>query len=193
MPSYPKDRFDELPEDLKRIGAHRSPHKRGRGWIAFAWAALATGVLVFAGLFGLSKFLGVDIGLPIFQVAESSTPTPTPTHIPTADPVTDPSTIAPERNIHIAVLNGTATAGLHNTVGDVLAAAGWPIDSRTRASEHDIDKTTVYYSDPANEDVARGLVEAMSVGRIRLVPAETYPGTAITIVLGADYPGAAKP
>jgi hypothetical protein len=190
MPSYPKDRFDELPEDLKRVGAHRSPRKRGRGWIAFAWAALATGVLVFAGLFGLSKFLGVDIGLPIFQAGTSSTPTPTPTPTPTAEPVLDPTGIAPDRNIKIAVLNGTTAAGLQNVAGDALAGAGWPIDSRSRASEQDIEKTTVYYSDPLNEDVARGLVVAMSVGQIRLVPADTYPGTAITIVLGADYPGA---
>ena len=50
------DRFDNLPEGLLRIGAHRAAAKRGRGWIAFAWAALATGILVALGLYGLAIF-----------------------------------------------------------------------------------------------------------------------------------------
>ena len=188
MAAYPKDRFDELPDDLKRIGAHRGPKKKGGGWIAFAWALLATGVLIFGGLWGLSKFVGVDVGLPIFQAAPAATPTPTPT--PTADPVLDPATIDPARLIKITVFNGTATAGLENTVGDALAAGGWPIDGRTNAAERDIAKTTVYYTTAADEDVARGLVVAMGVGEIRLVAPDVFPGTLINIVIGADYPGA---
>jgi len=188
MAAYPKDRFDELPEDLKRIGAHRGPKKKGGGWVAFAWALLATGVLIFVGLWGLSKFVGVDVGLPIFQAAPAATPTPTPT--PTADPVLDPTTIDPARLIKITVFNGTAVVGLENTVGDALAATGWPIDSRANAAQRDIEETTVYYTTEADEDVARGLVVAMGVGQIRLVTPDVFPGTPINIVLGADYPGA---
>jgi hypothetical protein len=189
MASYPKDRFDELPEDLKRIGAHRGPKKKGGGWVGFAWAALATGVLIFGGLWGLTTIVGIDVGLPIFQPAATPTPTPTPT--PTADPVLDPTTIDPARGvIKIAVLNGTPSAGLQNTVGDALGALGWTIDSRTNASSTDIESTTVYYSDPLNEDVARGLVLALGAGDVRLVTPETFPATPITIVIGADYPGA---
>ncbi|MFF1875752.1 hypothetical protein, partial [Kitasatospora herbaricolor] len=51
---YPKDRFDTIPEDLHRVGAHRAPRARGRGWIGVGWAALATVVLVGLGVFGLS-------------------------------------------------------------------------------------------------------------------------------------------
>src|SRR5476649_2551082 len=54
MASFPHDQFDEIPTDLARIGAHRAPAKRGLGWVRFGWAALATAVLVVAGLFGLS-------------------------------------------------------------------------------------------------------------------------------------------
>lgn len=185
MAAYPKDQFDRLPEDLQRIGAHRAPKKPGRGWIGFAWAVLATGVLVFGGLFGLSKFLGIDIGLPIFT---ASTPTPTPTPTPTAKPLTDPTKIDAARAIKITVLNGTAVAGLQDTVAASLRTAGWPIDSAALASAKDIEETTVYYSDPTNEDVARGLVVAMGVGKIRLVSADTFPGSPLTVVLGADYP-----
>ena len=190
MAAYPKDRFDELPEDLKRIGAHRGPKKKGGGWIAFAWALLATGVIIFAGLWGLSKFVGVDVGLPIFQAGETPAPTPTPT--PTAEPILDPTTIDPVRGvINITVLNGTPTAGVENTVGDALAAAGWTINSRTNAAERDIAETIVYYDNAANEDVARGLVVALGVGKIKLVPVDTFLGAPVNIVLGADYPGAA--
>ncbi len=105
MASYPKDRFDDLPPDLNRVGAHRAVPKGGRGWIAFAWAALASGVLVLAGLLGIAYLGNIDLGL--FPIA--STPTPTPTPTPTAEPLTDPALIATlgaDRAISITVLNG---------------------------------------------------------------------------------------
>ena len=58
--------------------------------------------------------------------------------------------------------------------------------ARTQASEKTVEKTLIYYSDPANEDVARGLVLALGVGDIRL--SDAFPGAPITVVLGADYP-----
>ncbi len=185
MASYPKDRFDRLPEDLARVGAHRAPRKRGRGWIGFAWALLATGVLVFGGLFGISRFLNIDLGIGLFPVIAEPTPTPTPT--PTMAPVTDPSTISPDRKITITVLNGTPVAGLQGTVGAELAAAGWPIGTQANASVDDIEQTYVYYIDPLDEGVARGLAIALGVGDIRLVDPETVSSAPITIVLGADY------
>lgn len=185
MASYPPDQFDQLPPDLVRVGAHRAPQKGGRGWIGFAWAVLATGLLVLVGLFGLKTFLGIDIDLPIFEAATTPTPTPTPT--PTATPLTDPSTIDPARGIKITVLNGTATVGIEDTVEASLTAAGWPIDSAALASEKTIEETIVYYSDSLNEDVARGLVGALGVGKIRLVSADAFPASPLTIVLGSDY------
>ena len=184
MARYPKDQFDEQPENLVRVGAHRAPRRKGRGWIGFAWAVLATGVLVIGGLYGLSRLTdGIAFEFPNFAGEETSTPTPTPT--PTAAPVLDPATIDPARLISITVLNGTATAGLHTVVGDTLAAKLWPIGARTQSSAKDVAETFVYYGDPANEDVARGLVLALGVGDIRL--SDAFPGAPITIVLGADY------
>ncbi len=188
MAAYPKDRFDQLPEDLKRIGAHRGPKKKGGGWAGFALALLATGVLIFGGLWGLSTFVGVDVGLPIFQAPPE--PTPTPTQTPTADPVLDPTTIDPARLIDVTVLNGTPAAGLENTVGDALAAVGWVVEARAPAGEKNVEKTVVYYSDPANEDVARGVVVTLGKGEIRLVSADIFPASALTAVIGVDYPGA---
>jgi len=190
MAAAEQDRFDRVKDQPGRVGAHRGAKRRGRGWIAFAWAALATGALVFGGLFVLSRWLDVDFGLPVFA-QPTATPTPVET---TADPViTDPTTIDPARAITIVVLNGTPVAGLQTTVGDDLAAAGWPITSRATASDRAIDDTIVYYSNPADADIARGLVAALGVGEIREVAEGTFPGAKLTIVLGGDHPLVPQP
>lgn len=188
MATYPKDRFDDLPQDLERVGAHRAVRKGGRGWIAFGWAALASGVLVIAGLLGIAYIGNVDLGL--FPVETVAAPTPTPT--PTAEPLTDPAAIAPERGISITILNGS---GFQPAEADAVAKlAGWPIGTVTQAATSDVEETTVYYSDAANEDIARGIVTILGVGRVRLIDAAQMPSTApMVLVIGLDYPGVPQP
>ncbi|EAR24901.1 hypothetical protein A20C1_06456 [marine actinobacterium PHSC20C1] len=185
MASYPKDRYDELPDDVERVGAHRGPKRRGRGWIGFAWALLATGILVFGGLFALSQYLGDDLGIPFFASPEEPVSTPKPTEA--VEPLTDPATIDPARALVIDLLNGTSENGLQATVADELRTAGWPMGSATPASARDIEDTFIYYSNPGDEDVASGLVSTLGVGEIRLVEADVFPAAHITIVLGSDY------
>jgi len=185
MASFPRDRFDDIPSDVDRVGAHRAPRKPGRGWIAFAWAVVATAVLVVVGLFGLS-LVNPAIELP-FAPSEPSTPPPTETVIETAAPITDPTAVDPERmaTLTIAVLNGTPTMGLSNTAADQIAAAGWPDPSRAAATANDEKATYVYFSDPADEGIARGIMQLMGAADVRLTDA--FPIASITIVLGADY------
>ena len=184
MATFQKDRFDSVPDDLLRTGAHRGPAGKGRGWIGFAWAALATGVLVLAGLFGLSVITGkIAIDLPFIPATASATPTPSPTGTPTAAAKIDPA-------VPITILNGTTTAGLANLVGDNLVKEGWNgasanVGSRANAATRDIAKTIVYYSDPTNEGAARALVLSLKVGEISL--SKVYTESPITIVLGSDY------
>ena len=190
MAAPTQDRFDRITDVPGRVGAHRGPKRRGRGWITFAWALLATGALVFGGLVVLSRWLDVDFGLSVFS-QPTATPTPVET---TAEPIiTDPTTIDPARAITVIVLNGTPVAGLQTTVGDALLAAGWPITSRANSSDRAIEETVVYYSNPANADIARGLVAALGVGEIREVDPEQFPGAAITIVLGTNHPLVPQP
>ena len=184
MATYPHDRFDEPHDALPRVGAHRAAAKRGRAWIGFGWAALATVALVIAGVMALTLATGAD--LPFAQ--PSTTPTvveTTPPH--TAEPKQDPDLV-------ISILNGTPTRGLANQVGDTLVAEGWGgaavgVGSRANATSQDIEKTTVYYSDPANEAAARALVLDLKVGEVVL--ANDYPGSPVTVLIGSDYrPGA---
>lgn len=183
MANFPKDRFDELPEGVQRVGAHRAPASRARAWIGLGWAALATVVLVAAGVFALSV-INEDFRLPFFQ-AEEEEPTlaPTVTEEPEAEPALDPE-------VAITVLNGTPMAGLATTVGDELVAKGWGgaalgTGSRANASDRDIDDTVIYYNDPSLEGAARQLVIDLGVGEVRL--SDDFPTSPITVVLGADY------
>lgn len=181
MANYPKDRFDSVPDDLLRVGAHRAPAKKGRGWIAVAWAAFATLVLVVAGLYGLSAMTG-RIHLPFQAASASPTPTSTPKPTPTVAPKVDPA-------VPITVLNGTGTQGLATKVGDYLVTKGWKgaalgLGTRANASYDTIAKTVVYYKDAADEGAARALVQTLAVGEIRL---STDFKDRITVVIGSDY------
>ena len=184
MASFPRDRFDDIPTDVDRVGAHRAPRKRGRGWIAFAWAVLATAVLVVVGLFALSAF-DPRFELPFGE--ETPTPSATPTTVETAEPVTDPSTLDPAylSALTVSVLNGTPTTGLSNTAADQIAAAGWPNPSRASASNTAEPTTIVYYSSADDEGVARGIAQLVGATQVQL--SDAFPTAAITVVLGADY------
>jgi hypothetical protein len=165
MPSHAPDRFDEVPGDLSRVGAHRAPRPRLHRFRVFAWAALATGALVALG------------------VARQDVTT-----IPgTAAPTTVPGMV-------VTVLNGTRTSGLSARASTVLDEAGWEVGSRANASTSDITTTTVYYYDAADEGAARGLVASLGVGEAQqsdqFRPAEGTPAATaprLTAVLGSDY------
>lgn len=178
-----RDRFDEIPEDLLRVGAHRAPAQRGRGWIGFAWAVLATVVLIAAGLFGLS-LLNPDLEIRIPGTGTSTAaPGETDAPVEEAAPVLDPA-------VSISVLNGTATTGLATEVGDFLVSQGWEgaalgTGSRANAASNDVATTIVFYSDPVNEGAARMIVQNLGVGEIRL--SNDYPASPITVLVGADY------
>lgn len=177
MAKYPKDPFDDIPVDLARVGAHRAPPKSGRGWVTFAWAALLTGIFVVGGVFALNTYRGLGF------LGEKPPATAAPSVVVTAEPILDPALIAPERAITITILNGTSTTGLEDVAGEALV--GWPVGSLLVASNRTEETTIVYYGDPANEDVARGLVVALGTGEVR--ESTAYPGAPVTVVLGADY------
>jgi hypothetical protein len=185
MASFPPDQFDEIPADLARVGAHRAPPRRGRGWIRFAWAALATGVLIAGGLFGLSRIdPNFKIDLPGAVASGSATPSVSST--PTAAAITDPTKVPAGLALSISVLNGTPTDGLQNKAGDVIKAAGWPDPARANSTLRTEKITVVYYRSADYEGVARGLAALLGVGAdVKL--SDAFLGAPVTIVLGDDY------
>ena len=185
MANFRTDQFDDIPQNIDRVGAHRGPKVRGGGWFVVLWSILAIAVLTVGGLFVLSQ---LDKSVSFFggNVGAETSPTPTTSPTPQVTPVTDPKTIK-NRKITITVLNGTDIANEQVTVGKLLKTAGWKVTSEATASESNIKQTTVYYSNAANKDVAEGVQLALGTGNIQLTSA--FPGAPITVVIGSDYTG----
>lgn len=179
MPTtYPPDRFDRPPADLQRVGAHRAPRPGGRGWIVFAWAALATGVLVGLGV--LAMFV-INDRVAFDSPFAPATETPAASETPEVQPTTDPT-------VNVVILNGTAVDGLAASAGDVLTAAGWTVGSRSNADASDVKTTVIFYTDASQEGAAKGLAAALGDVEIRLSDQFVVEGdNRITIILGADY------
>jgi hypothetical protein len=151
----PKDRFDDLPTDHGRIGAHRAENPRIRGGLVLLWAAIATIVLVALGVFGSMLATG--------RITLFPTPEPTVSVAPTADAVVDTS-------FTVTVLNATPQRGLAAAVRDEVIAAGWSADSVIDgdAGSEDFATTTVYYATAADEGAARGLAQAIGGADVQL-------------------------
>lgn len=182
--TYPKDRFDEVPRERGRVGAHRAENPRMRGWVILLWAIIATIVLVAAGIFGSLIVSG--------RVTLFPEPTPTPTPIPEVTPVIDTS-------FTVLVLNATPERGLATLTKAEIVAAGWPEASvvASEAGSQDFEATTIYYYLPEDEAAALGL--AGVIGGAEVVQSDFYqpvddPATEIdeaavkqlTVVLGLD-------
>ncbi|GAB3124903.1 LytR C-terminal domain-containing protein [Glaciibacter psychrotolerans] len=179
----PNDRFDSLPRSIDRVGAHRSPRKKGRGWVAFAWAAGVTAVLVGIGAAVIfTQSTRLDIALPgVTPVASSAAAAiPTAKPVPTPEPTVDP-------NLSITVLNGTPGAGIAAGVGELLTAAGWNVGATSNADTEDIVTTTIYYSDASLEGAARGIAASLPGAEIRLANDFAESGADLTVVVGNDY------
>lgn len=182
------DAYDDIPEGLTRRGAHRTPKRARSGYVKFAWAALATGVLVSLGVGGLVVASDTVSLKDLSSLFAGSTPTPTPTVEVTAAPTLDPALL-------VNVLNATDTPGLATTVVATLATAGWQVGSGTNASEV-VQKTVVYYGNPSLEGAARGVLATLidagwqtEGGTIELTDAYIASSAQITVVLGADFLG----
>ena len=190
MASFPRDQFDDVPAADGRVGAHRAPRRPGRGWIGFAWAALATGVLVLAGLFVLSRIdSSFQLQLPVGGGGAGGTAGASASAAPTQAPITDPKAVPSDlaANLTISVLNGTAQSELDDKAGDAIKNAGWPDPARADSSSKSEKVTVVYYSDAQYEGVARGIAKLLGATRVQLTDA--FPGATLTVVLGSDYKG----
>lgn len=181
MPNtYPKDRFDEVPENLQRVGAHRAPPRKGRGWIAFGWAAVATVVLVGIGVIGLFAANGtITIKDPLASSAPSAASTARASATPTPTPTVDPA-------LDVAVLNGTKVPGLAASTAAKLKTDGWTVDTIADASVDTLTQTVVYYSDDANILAAEALAKDLPGSSIAETQVYASSGANLTVVLGSD-------
>ncbi len=173
-----KDRFDDLPLDGGRVGAHRAENPRLRGGLVVVWSAVAIVVIVALGIFGTLVATG--------RVTLFPTPNSAPSAIVTAEPVVDTSS-------KVTVLNATTQSGLAGAIAQKIVGAGWPADSVTAgdAGSTDFQTTTVFYDDAAAEGAARGLAQV--IGGAAVTKSSAYAGLAggdgsklLVVVMGAD-------
>lgn len=172
----PRDRFDDAPTDLARVGAHRAP-RRSRAFATFAWAALATGVLVAAGVFALNTIEGrVSSATGTSAAASHAAPAPKAT--------VDPS-------MNVVLLNATTTSGLAASASTRAKAAGWKVGSTANASANDVKTSAVYYTTASQEGAALGLAKSLGIARTALSPQFAVAGQSrLTVVLGKDFAAA---
>jgi hypothetical protein len=178
--SFPEDSFDRLPAHRERVGAHRGPRPRGRGWMVLAWAALATVLLVGGGI----TYLAV-----INDNIQFTDSNPTAAETAAPEEAVEPEPVAPivDGTLAVTILNGTENVGLAGRVGEAAVAGGWNVATQANASASDFATTTVYYADPAYEAAALGLAELLGGASVEL--STSFPGADLTAVLGTDYAG----
>lgn len=169
-----RDRFDEVPVDLARVGAHRAPSRRASGFAAFAWAALATGVLVGVGVLGLSAI-------------ERTVAAPDDTTSSAAAAALPAATVDP--NASVVVLNATETSGLAAAAAKRAKAAGWTVTSTANADVQNVRVSTVYYGTKSQLGAALGLSKSLGIGRTPQQSSrfDVAGQSRLTVVLGSDF------
>jgi hypothetical protein len=197
MTRFPHDRFDDV-TDGPRVGAHRGVHRRGRGWIAFAWAALATGVLVGIGVLVLAllngsySFTGDSSSSPSPSASSSASASASPSAGGAdagAGAAPSPAAAAPtdQGATTLVVLNGTTTSGLAANASTKLTTAGWKVRSTGDAGTTGATATIVYYQQASQAALAQGIASALGVTAVQ--QSSAFPNADVSVVLGADYRG----
>ncbi|MEZ0107975.1 LCP family protein required for cell wall assembly [Catenulispora sp. EB89] len=145
-----------------------------------AGVAGASGVTGTSGVAGTSQAAGAAPALPPLPAA------------PGAATGMRPAAIAPtDTHTVVDVYNATAKNGLATTVGDWLAASGWPVDKTAGATAE--SRTTILYGKGAAK-AAGQLAATLGVQAVPAPSARTAAGH-VLIRLGADYtpPGGPQP
>ena len=183
-PTFPRDRFDDIPSQPGRVGAHRSQNPRLWTPASLVWALFAIVILAAVGIFGSLVLSGRITPFPI------TSPTLSPT--PVVSPVLDTS-------YSVVVLNATGEQGLGTATAEVIIAAGWSPETveASTASVTDFAETTVYYALPSDEAAARGLADVIGGANVAqddiyqlpddpTTPDDESQSKQLTVVIGLD-------
>ncbi len=152
--SFPADRFDDLPDEPGRRGAHRAENPRLRLGGVLLWSAVATIAIILVGIFGTMLATGRLSFAPAAEQTQAAGP------------------VAPEvdTSYPVMVLNATDQAGLGAQIRETIVAAGWAEEDvqDNNASSTDFSTTTVYYQGAADEAAARGLADVIGGAEVSL-------------------------
>lgn len=166
------------------MGAHRAENPHMRGWVVFLWAAVATIVLIAAGIFGT---LVVSGRIVLFPTPEPTVAVPTPTITPVVD-----------TSYTIVVINATGVDGQATAVKDTLVQAKWSADDVLPSdADTTYPTTTVYYPLPEDAPAAAGVAQLIGGAKIaqsdKYQPAGDPEAQQLAVVLGTDRVSAPSP
>jgi hypothetical protein len=188
---FSPDRFDEIPRESGYIGLRRLRRRRAFWVIPTAVLAGSSLLLIALGLWWVDRVGDeLDFEVPIIAAED-----PDADIAPEPEPEPEPEVIEPIINpsaddldgLVVTVLNGTLRAGLAASAGDLLSAEGWPEQTLANAETNNIDESYVAYRRAEDEALALGAAQILGIDEVRLT--DFYPGSRITVVLGADYSG----
>jgi hypothetical protein len=109
-----------------------------------------------------------------------SSTTPATVATKSVKPTIDPTVL-------VSVINASGVEGAATRVSDQLAADGVLIGTKSNSSDI-VEKTMVYYGDPAVEGAARGIARALGGGaEVERTPAFAGTQAKISVVVGSSY------
>lgn len=172
------DRFDGV-KRTSRVGAHRAvEHPGQRG----AWLLLSM----------LVALILTALGILIYTLQPSSV-----SFMNQLDPGRGSSggfnrqaEAEIDESTTVVVLNGTRIEPLAFEVDEVINAEGWGTTLFAgNAQERDIQISAIFYANPEDEGLARGLGENLGGISSYLNPNYETHGNQLTVLLGTDYSG----
>lgn len=173
--SYPRDRFDDVPRDPERVGAHRAPRPRMRWLVLALWWILAVAVLTGGGILAF---------LALSNVESIDLPDP---------PATEQREASPEGVIDtdyfVLVLNGTSEAEASDEVRQQVLDAGWGENmvADLASDATDFQTTTVFYVDEEDEAAAIGLADELGISSVdQSADFDEQSEGGLTVVVGVD-------
>ena len=167
---YPKDRFDS--PKTGRVGAHRVTAQPRVTW------QFVVGGLVCAALL---TTIGI-VGATLYNASGKATPTHSQTQKVEAKP--DPEA-------RVVLLDGTTETGdIAQRLATSVADGEWGVVVLAApASSTDVERSAVFYSDPADEAAALAL--AKQLGGIGSFKSDDYADydAQLVVLIGSDYTG----
>lgn len=168
------DRFDSLPKG-RRVGAHRINAGKRNAWPLVLIGLVLTVLLSAAGIFALQQ-----INPDVSGIMEGATKKPAPTKV---QPVLNP-------DASVAVLNGSVTSGMQDSVASEIDTQKWGKIAFTGvADKTDVKISAVFYGKKSDEAAALAL--AKQLGGVSSYQSDSYAEyqAQLVVLLGSDYAG----
>ncbi|WP_325091632.1 LytR C-terminal domain-containing protein [Leucobacter sp. M11] len=165
------------------MGAHRAPARNGSSLVRFLWILLSAAVITVLGII----FVVIGPSNLLFPETGSAAPSGSGSSKAPVKAVIDPSTT-------VTVLNATGDEALTAAVVAEIRAQRWGIVEFTDATDEPADLSAVFFTDPKDEALAKGLGDQL--GGVFYYLREDYSiyDTQLVVLLADDYrgPGASQ-